>query len=169
MKSEGSLYPLHNGLPLVPIMSHMNPVHALPPIWCKIHYIIILPSMPGSSKWSLPTRFRYNILHVCHMSSLPHSSWFVHSNHTRWVVQLIQLVIMQFPPVPPPHYLLLLRLTMNVYTIIIPIRTTLTTIKEHYLQLPVSPILLDLARISVVTSQSAPSSECETKFLAHIQ
>ena len=115
MKSEGSLYPLHNSLPLVPILSHIEPVHALPSIWWKIHYIIILPSIPGSSKWSLSTSFGTTILHTCHMSSLPHSSSFVHSNHTWWAVQIIQLLIMQFPPVPITSFSL--GSTMNAYTI----------------------------------------------------
>jgi hypothetical protein len=52
-------YCVHNSLPLVPILSQMNPVDSPPPDFPKIHSNIILPSMPRSSEWSLPFRFEY--------------------------------------------------------------------------------------------------------------
>jgi hypothetical protein len=44
------IYHVHMSLPLVPIMSQINPVHALPFTLYKINYNITLPTTPRSSK-----------------------------------------------------------------------------------------------------------------------
>ena len=44
---------IHKCPPLVPILSHLDVVHALTAHFLNIHPNIILPSMPGSSRWSL--------------------------------------------------------------------------------------------------------------------
>jgi len=48
-------YRVHNSPSMVPILSQMHPVHTFPPYFPKICYIIILPSMPRSFKWSVPS------------------------------------------------------------------------------------------------------------------
>jgi hypothetical protein len=43
-------YCVHKVMPLVPIPRQIYPVHTFPPYFPKVHYNIILPSMPRSSK-----------------------------------------------------------------------------------------------------------------------
>jgi hypothetical protein len=50
--------------PTVPILSQMHPLHIFPLYFPKIHFNIILPSMPTSSEWSLPFRFLTKILYT---------------------------------------------------------------------------------------------------------
>ena len=50
-------YHVYKSLPPFPVQSQNNPVHTPQSHFLKIHLNIILPSAPGSSKWSLSFRF----------------------------------------------------------------------------------------------------------------
>ena len=63
-----------------------------------IHFNIILPFTPGSSKWSLTLRFPHQnpvctspLPYMGYMPHPSHSSWFGHLNNIWWAVQIIQL------------------------------------------------------------------------------
>jgi len=87
-------YCIHKHPPLVHVLSYINPVHASPSHLLKIHFNIVLPSLPRSPKWPLslssPTKILY--AHV-HMSNPSHSSWFDHPNNIWWYVQIIKLLV----------------------------------------------------------------------------
>jgi len=70
-----------------------------PPHFLKIRLNIILPSMPGYSKWSLSPRFPHQdpvrtspLPYTCYMSRPSHSSRFYQPNNTGWGVQIIKLL-----------------------------------------------------------------------------
>ena len=81
-------YRTHKFPPPVPILSQLDPVHTPTSYFLKIHLNIILPSMPGSPKWSLSLRFHHQNPayasthpHTCHMPRPSHSSRFYHPNN----------------------------------------------------------------------------------------
>ena len=101
-------YRIHSRPPSVPILSQINPVHAPSRShFLKIHFSIILSSMPRSSKWSLLLRFPHqnsvytsslslslSLPHTRYMPRPSHSSWFVHPNNIWWAAQITKLLIM---------------------------------------------------------------------------
>ena len=84
-------------------------IQSIPPTsyFLKIHINIILLSTPGSPKWSLSLKFLHQnpvyaspLSHTRYMPRPSHSSRFYHPHNIGWGVQIIQLLIMQFPPLP---------------------------------------------------------------------
>jgi len=67
-------YRVHEGGSLVTVLNQMNPVHAFPPYFPKIHSTFILTSVLRSSEWSLPFNFSNQnsvwisrLTHACYM------------------------------------------------------------------------------------------------------
>ena len=83
----------------------INPVHAPPSHFQEFRLNIVIPSRPGSSKWSPSLRFLHqnpvrttSLPHTCYMPRPSHSSWFDHPNNVWWGVQNIKLLIMYVSP-----------------------------------------------------------------------
>jgi hypothetical protein len=97
-------YTVHKTPPLVPSLSHINPVHTISTYFSTIHFNIILPSMSMSSYCSLSfwlshqypicNHFFPCVLHVLISSSF---TWWPNYNW-RWE-QVTKLLIMQLSPI----------------------------------------------------------------------
>jgi len=87
MEPEGSL-PHSQAPPHVPILSQINSVHASPPHFLKLHFKIIIPSLPRSSKWIFSTRSLFQnhvrispLSRTCHMPCpIPRTCEMFHNN-----------------------------------------------------------------------------------------
>ena len=75
-------YCIHKQLPPVPILSEINAVHASPSHFLKIHFGVILPCIPRSSKWPLSLRSSHQN-HVC-LSPVSHTWLMFHPSHSSW-------------------------------------------------------------------------------------
>ena len=65
-------YRTHNFPPSVPILNQLDPVHTPTSHFLKIYLNIILPSTPGSTKWSLSFRFPHH-KPILRLSSPPYA------------------------------------------------------------------------------------------------
>ena len=72
-------YYTHKCPPPAPILSQLNPVHTPTSYFLKIRLNIILPSTPGSSKWSPP--YRYQHQNSVYTSPLPHTCYISRPSH----------------------------------------------------------------------------------------
>jgi hypothetical protein len=103
---------IHKCPPPGPLLSQLNPT--ITSTLLKINLNIILPSMPGSPKWSLSLRFPHqnpvyasSLLCTHYIPCPSHSSIFYNPNNIGWGMQITKLIIMQFSP--PVCYLVPLR------------------------------------------------------------
>ena len=97
-------YYIYKCPPPVPSLCQINWVHSPPSHYLKIHLNVILPSTPGSFKWTVSSDFPTKN-HPVYTSSLPHtyyipcpshSSWVYLLNNILWGVQVIKLLIISF-------------------------------------------------------------------------
>ena len=106
-------YRIHKCPPPVRILNQLDPAHIPTSHFLKIHLYIILPSTPGSPKWSPSLRFPHLIPvyaspfpHTRYMPCLSHSPRFDHTNNIEWGAQIFKLRIMWFSPLPCHLFLL---------------------------------------------------------------
>ena len=71
-------YRVHNSSPPVPILSQINPVHALPPYFLKIYLTINLPSIPRLPSGLFP-------------SDYPIRTWWWHSRSMKCYTSILHL------------------------------------------------------------------------------
>jgi hypothetical protein len=73
-------YRIHKCLPHVPILIQLDPVHAPTSHLVKIQLNIILPSTPGSPKWSLSLRFPHQ--NPVYTYPLTHTRYMLRPSHS---------------------------------------------------------------------------------------
>ena len=100
LRNSNVRYRSHKLPPPVPVLSQLDPVHNPTPHFLKIHLNIILPSRPGSPKWSLSFRFPHQnpvyaflLPHTRYMPRPSNYSRFYHPHNIGWAVQIIKLLI----------------------------------------------------------------------------
>ena len=106
-------YRIHTCPPSVHMLSQPNPVHIPTSHILTIHPNIILPSTPGSSKWSLSLKFHPKksayaspLPHTCYMPRPPRSCRFDYPKNIWWAVQIISSLLCSFHRSPVTSSLL---------------------------------------------------------------
>jgi hypothetical protein len=98
-------YRIYKFLLPIPILNQSDPVYTPTFHFLKIQLNIILPSMPGSSKWSLSLRFLYQ--NLVYTNPLPHTRYMPHPSHSSRFdnlknigsgVKITKVLIMYLPP-----------------------------------------------------------------------
>jgi hypothetical protein len=80
---------------VLPVLRQIDPAHAFTLHFLKVHVNSILPSMPGSSKWSLsPPKPCIHLSCLLYIPCPSHSSLFAHPNNIGWRVLITKLLIM---------------------------------------------------------------------------
>ena len=105
-------YRTHKRPPPVPILCQPNPVHIPTSHLLKIDPNIFHPSTSRSPQGLFPSGFLTKTLyaplltHTRRMPSPSHSSRFYHPHNIGWGIQIVKLLVMQFPPFPRSSSLL---------------------------------------------------------------
>jgi len=81
-------YLIHNSPPPVPVLSQLHQVRSPTSHLPKIHFNIILPSKPGSSKRSPSLRFPHQ--NTVYASPLPHTCYMPRPSHSTRTIQGVQ-------------------------------------------------------------------------------
>jgi hypothetical protein len=108
------LFRIYTRPPPVPILNQNNPVHASPSHFLNIHFNVILPSNPRSSKCLSPSGLPDRNLvctspfpHTCYIPCTFLSFWLCLYNNIWWGLQIITFLVMSSSPLP--YYLVTLR------------------------------------------------------------
>jgi hypothetical protein len=90
-------YHVHKSLPLVAILNQINPVHTIPS-YLRSHLFLSLPSGIFLSGFPTKILYKFAFSRACYIPCPAHPPWLGRSSFTWQRVQIIMLLIMQFPP-----------------------------------------------------------------------
>jgi hypothetical protein len=90
------LYRIHKSPPPAPFLNHIKPANDSQSHFLKVHFSMIFPSRPRSTKWSPFLRSPHQnpvctspVPRTWHMPRPSHYSWFYHKNDILWGVHSI--------------------------------------------------------------------------------
>ena len=105
-------YRTHKCPPPVPILSQLDPVHTPTSHFLKIHLNIILPSTPGSPKWSLSLRFIHQ--NPVYASPLHHTRYMLRPSHSSRFLPPEQFLVNSTDRLTAIHILILYSLPFRL-------------------------------------------------------